>query len=772
MKNSSLINKIFMIFSFVFCVLFLCSCNEPNKPFEFNDEVIVVNMNGTAKINYVSSEEVISKKFYVEDEEIAIYSGGYIIGLSIGETILYCQYNDTEIESVKIEVVDKEEFYIDVKDVQKNKEVYSELMHDLSLFDEKVKKSNEFIINYENITNDNIEKQSIKVSNEPVYVEVKIDDKYVIANEEKNGIFTYLIDGKNVKRTYIGSLGQYDEAINQKDSFLTIEFDPEKGNIEKRGNVYTLVSHYEDAVIEEFKSLVTEICTLLNVPLSEFGKYVVVRNVTVLENKINIDINFTFKLNYNGINKKIKIRGNQEIAITSFDKIDIFNGEYNISDPTSMIEIYETTNIDDSVKLEGYGESYAKMDLQKGVLLINVDGSYDNDNKIFTLYDSNGEHVEGVKYTEFHNIYNELKKMICIPETGTYYLRATNNLSGDAILTFENYGYDDIMNLNSPIPIVDNEVYEGKIEGKYDSILYFYNNETDGTKSLKVKNTGEYPIYFYNLNNQNVSEKSITKVAPDKTVYLKLEKGENNIMICNMFPDNELEHEKYDFQFNAKLSDVSLEGDIHQLEINEKYYISDKGMVYFSLYLKPGQYFLSSNKLNNIVLRMYNENNELINDDIVSDYTYLFESQKLIIVEEEGNYFFSFYYYGYGDEFWIEKLEYSTIFDKNNPTELNEKNVVQLEGNVDFEYFHTFDSSVNNKYKITNTGEEIFYILCKESNSSYYMFHEVKPNESYEISKNRGVIEFYLTNNMMYQQYELEYYEEPIIYSFAFEAIK
>ena len=104
--------------------------------------------------------------------------------------------------------------------------------------------------------------------------------------------------------------------------------------------------------------------------------------------------------------------------------------------------------------------------------------------------------------------------------------------------------------------------------------------------------------------------------------------------------------------------------------------------------------------------------------------------------------------------------------------ELNEKNVVQLEGNVDFEYFHTFDSSVNNKYKITNTGEEIFYILCKESDSSYYMFHEVKPNESYEISKNRGVIEFYLTNNMMYQQYELEYYEEPIIYSFAFEVIK
>lgn len=397
-------------------------------------------------------------------------------------------------------------------------------------------------VNYEHVNN------YIRMMADPIYFETYVDDDvdYIeIITQENDKVFEYkVIDNWKVDRTFLGYIE--DNSISEtKENVDLVEltyFNKQKCRIKINDNTYTITGLYKDLIDNESKEMFEEIFKGEETLLEElFNTNVYIKYIFGEEN-LKMVTSLTFK--YEDIPIYIEI--SYSFYISPFDPINIYDGSYIISNPTSFEEAYELENLDEGIKCKSGEIVYSIVELEKGMLVAN------NKDASFSLYDMNKNLVsESLSYGNNY-INKDLYPYMEVPKKGKYYLATykTNDSHENVSVTL--YEYETILsdytvNLNC---VSD---YEGEIEGKYDFERFVYNKKENAVeKSIKIGNTGNSTIYLYRFDSYN--DEGLICIKPNSYYQFYLKDGENGFYICQNFL-SDCKSMKIDYSLKFELVD-------------------------------------------------------------------------------------------------------------------------------------------------------------------------------------------------------------------------
>ena len=565
---------------------------------------------------------------------------------------------------------------------------FHKLEQELTNFLNEVNESNYFNLDISAKVDDEKAQESIKMINDPIYIETYVNDQTEIIAQENDKIFEYIVkENKNVDRNFLGYVEDY-KITENVESFDVVEltsFNKQKCKIKIEDNTYTITGLYENLINEDSKEMFESVFKNMKSLLDELYNTEVTIKYIFEEDRLVMSISLTFI--YEDISIYIEVA--YDMYINSFVPINIYDGSYNITNPTNFEEAFELENLDEDIKCERGEKVYYVVELEKGMLVA------DNKNASFELYDMNKNLVSESLGRNSKALREELYPYMAVPEKGKYYLAIYKFGSSNQNVKISLYEYetilsDSVVNLN----YVSN--YEGQIEGIYDFERFVYKkNENTKEKSLKINNTGDNTIFLYRYNYSK--NEGLICVEPNSSYYLYLEEGENEFFICQDFISNSYS-EVVEYSVNVETYDLYFGQSLSEREIPSIRYITGKTKQYYYTYLKEGQYsFLDKNgSPNKLFTYIYDEKGKSVEDANIFKIGYrLDEFAPHFVISEDG------YYYvvvenndNESKEIQFIRHDYKTIIDKNNPKVLdiggNSNNVGVLEGLYDFEYLSYF----------------------------------------------------------------------------------
>ena len=307
-----------------------------------------------------------------------------------------------------------------------------------------------------------------------------------------------------------------------------------------------------------------------------------------------------------------------------------------------------------------------------------------------------------------------------VEEAGTYYLHIKNIASHDEEVKIDFYEYDTVVD-KLGIDISTVSMIEGTIEGKYDFQKYIYNNPDDKEHTLQIENLGEDTIIIYSK--KDGTTKDYEYVRSNQTAYYKLDKGYNEIFICQEFTEIREIYE-YSYKANIKILPFYIGINIIEDDIPETFKLL-KGRKYHT-YLEKGVYSImnQTNINNDPKVSVYDEEGKYGYLNAVEPYSHVEDFTTHFTIPEDGWYFVSISQRNNydGDEMKFTKHDYKTIPDRRNPILIDASEEVTitgtLEGIHDYEYYHI----------VNNSNERKIYYIINETDQQLKMIHKVKPN--------------------------------------------
>ena len=651
------IKKVFLLLLVFLTIIMIEGCTfKPKNYIEILDETITVNMGSSVGFKYKVHGEVTNINIFSQNETIAKYSGGTVIGVKMGETKLFVEYDQGEMIIIPVTVIDKIEYTINLQDRTVNNEIYNEFVSELNEFTRRMDESNNII--YSGYVKENSTKESfnIKISKSPFYYEEKMNSGIKIIAEENNKLFSYLIEGnsiegKTVKRSFVSDKVDFDEnqnTIDQDFDFLKVQFNASTGNITREGNKFTLVSHYKDAVIPELEKEIKSLCKMIGLSYDEFGKTVTTRNIIIEEDFISLSVKMNLELKGENYIVSSKTEAYQEVSLKTFKMIDIYDGSYKVLNPDKINEVINYTDINNSIILHPYQINMFLIKAKKGMLVIEDENNYTRELEI-ELYDLNGNLVSLPVSKNNRMSSNQLKTILVVPEDNDYYISINSRYDSDANIKIKNYEYSTLVDFENNYKITEKFNYEGIIEGKYDFESFEYENESPATRAIYMKNTGESIIYFVDMEINTSDTDDIKILYPGDNILINVEKGKNVFFICNDYKSNE-EKEKYNYSIEFDIKYIAPSYQSSYLELGDiiEFKETSSKYKYYIIYLEKGTYYINSSNANIYVLGANSNITIVDSDDDTLGY-------KKITIIESKNYIIGFSHYTEGDTIKIIK---------------------------------------------------------------------------------------------------------------------
>lgn len=651
------IKKLFLLLLVFLTIIMIEGCTfKPKNYIEILDETITVNMGSSVGFKYKVHGEVTNINIFSQNETIAKYSGGTVIGVKMGETKLFVEYDQGEMIIIPVTVIDKIEYTINLQDRIINDEIYNEFTNELNEFNKRMEESNNIINSGYVKANSTKESFNIKISKSPFYYEEKMDSKTKIIAEEKDKLFSYLIegnsiDGKTVKRSFVSDNVEFDEnknIISQDLDSLKIQFNSSTGNITREGNVFTLVSHYKDAVIPELEKEIKSLCKTIGLSYDEFGKMVTTRVVTIDDEFCSLFVKMNLELKGEFYTVSSKTEAYQEFSLKPFKKIDIYDGSYKVLNPDKINEVTDITNLNDLITLHPYQINMFLIKAKKGMLVIEDENNYTRELEI-ELYDLNGNLVALPVSKNNRMSSNELKTILVVPEDNDYYISISSLYDSDANIKIKNYEYSTLVDFENNYKITEKFNYEGIIEGKYDFESFEYENESPATRAIYMKNIGESIIYFVDMEINTSDTDDIKILYPGDNILINVEKGKNVFFICNDYKSNE-EKEKYNYSIEFDIKYIAPSYQSSYLELGDiiEFKETSSKYKYYIIYLEKGTYYINSSNANIYVLGASSNITIVDSDNDTLGY-------KKITIIESKNHIIGFSHYTEGDTIKIIK---------------------------------------------------------------------------------------------------------------------
>ena len=369
------------------------------------------------------------------------------------------------------------------------------LINKMNELNEEFNKNTQFKLKTAIEFNSTTTSQSTLLQTEPLYIENEIDNMISVTQVENNKIFTYSFQhNKDVLRKYIG---EYNANSNIENSDIDDVFELEDliNNFDctEQDNVYTISGTYGEYLslndvfdIESFKDAYGEIIEdLLETELKISFEFENKKIKLTLEMPLKFPNNQTYNL-------KVRL----EMLIWKFLPIDFYNGNYKLSSPECMEEVYQISNLSD-IYCSHYGTNIFKVELKKGLLIMETE-----ENNV-ALKDENLKYISNSNWNIILDDmkYSPLEDMIEIQKDGIYYLYINATTEGKK--TFKNVEYTSLcesINLNLP-----SGTHEFELEGKYD-IFKLVDDSNNQHVKIKITNSGNNKFALYVRNTLEVFE--------------------------------------------------------------------------------------------------------------------------------------------------------------------------------------------------------------------------------------------------------------------------
>ena len=292
---------------------------------------------------------------------------------------------------------------------------FHKLEQELTNFLNEVNESNYFNLDISAKVDDEKAQESIKMINDPIYIETYVNDQTEIIAQENDKISEYIVkENKNVDRNFLGYVEDY-KITENVESFDVVEltsFNKQKCKIKIEDNTYTITGLYENLINEDSKEMFESVFKNMKSLLDELYNTEVTIKYIFEEDRLVMSISLTFI--YEDISIYIEVA--YDMYINSFVPINIYDGSYNITNPTNFEEAFELENLDEDIKCERGEKVYYVVELEKGMLVA------DNKNASFELYDMNKNLVSESLGRNSKALREELYPYMAVPEKGKYYL--------------------------------------------------------------------------------------------------------------------------------------------------------------------------------------------------------------------------------------------------------------------------------------------------------------------------------------------------------------
>lgn len=345
----------------------------------------------------------------------------------------------------------------------------------------------------------------------------------VIYHEEDGKIFQYTRSQRtkyDYERTYVCDVDDFPvliESLGSIDTDTDVDLDVSKCNITKDGNKYTIDAYAVDMMGEEVASQLVEIYKQLGLDSEILSKITVqtVIEFTQASYKMTMDMNMVMAVEGQIVELPFEVV--TEIDYSDIEKIDFLGGEYKITLPSRIEEVYAISNVTDTFEFDG---RYYGVRLEKGQYYVLHHDTYYKDNVYthgfhkFHIYDGTGEEIEALDA----GVQNFCSYNFVIPEDGLYYLTFSGAQYDNAVLV--RCDYETVYDVDNPKTFDFNT--NGVIEGLYDVEYYTFTSESD--KSMIVKNTSEVTLNIIVNKIEYVIE-----AGEEKSV--SIQKGENPIIV-------------------------------------------------------------------------------------------------------------------------------------------------------------------------------------------------------------------------------------------------
>jgi hypothetical protein len=730
---------------------------ERDNYIEINTEPIVLEYNSTYELEYKTYGKVDFIVFSMENDSIAVIDNNTIIAKNSGETKLIITYNKTEIIEIPIQVLPRKNQF-DVGDPELNQKLFDEINTKLNDFSLLFSNSDYLTMEMVIKALEEDSKQTIKVINSPLYVEMNdgINESFII--QEENMFYEYLkIDENYYYIDYLGKTNEYEipEDLINMDIAFDFKFDKNKINVKKEDNTYIFTSYIEDLCNDEYKELIEELYTQIGIPSNIIFDAVVVFKYKIENN--TIFTSWSMSIDDWLEDESLPIDIEITIDLDEFEQKDLTNSNFAPGD--CFEECKNITSFNDKFTI-GYNETmYYKVEAKKGVI------TYLNASEVeMALYDMNYNLVSNSLKEVSPTLSEEYYSILPVEQDGTYYLLLTGRYN-DNNVSMQNIEYETVFDLYG-IDLSTINSFEGKIEGIKDLEKFVYYNTSGKIQSLKIKNNGEESIYLYDLSTK-VTHEIYSKGI--KSIKLNINKNEFFLYGYNL-QNGKLYAKKYDINIDIEILDIQLFGYINEGEIPSEFITDSSDTLIYYTYLEEGMYSILGKYYNPHEIEIYNKNFEKV-DNIFHYSTHINELSNFFTIHEANYYYVIIKKVYKNDNYIFRKYNYETLADINNPKsfDFSSFNEGVLEGNHDFEIYSLENNTDKIKvYTVFNNSNEEYELIYKEYKYGNYNNHffnpgqrlafAIYPNEKFDLM----VSQFYKNNEE----------DNTINYSFTIEELE
>lgn len=734
-----ILSIILLMFSFI-----VLGCEKEISYIEFKTDNIIMEYDSKYKVEYEVFGEVENILFSVENEDIVTFENDVLTSHKEGNTKLVCTYNTEDRVEINIQVLPFGEQYFEVKDSNENQVVYDSLLKDMDDFSNKINEHNQFILNLKVEINDESSSQSIKAMNEPLYLE--FNDGYytnVIA-QENDKVFSYIIDGFYVERSYLDTYENYIlvDDKNNSDEMLETEFNKDKCSFTKEGNTYTFLSYYGDMINDESKQMIDEMFMSIGLSSKSLYKTVVTTTYIFLEDKLYMSSSLVYKIGNEYEHYELYLKVIYEIELKNFTPINIFNDEYIISAPRNFEEVYEEFTFGESISFDTIEKNYYLISVDKGTIFA------DSEEIRIELFDMDKKLVSSSMANTGRGSYTDLDSFAKVPEKGMYYMVISNRTTEERTFKVYYYQYETVYS-DEGIDLATIDSYEGEIEGKYDFERFVYNNTGLKEKTIRIENTGDETIAYYH--NKKWYSVGVEFIKPNEAKYIKVDRGENEIYLCGDFMSSK-EFKGYKYSFNVEILAVALDGEIIEGEIPKTFTLESFKSKYYYTYLDRGMYKLSRLSVY-VDDSMYHYINVYSKDGEKSIFS---DTSPYFHIEESGYYFVGVTS-NYSQTITLNFSKY--VYD--NDEENNNLDVSGLTSNQGVfknssdckYYFLENDTKKIKVYCITNMSSDSLVLIFKQHKDVDYEKHTIEKEGKIYFASNPGKMDFIVCSNSSTSEY-------------------
>ena len=617
---------------------------------------------------------------------------------------------------------------------------------ELETFNDQFEDANQYKIDLKIKVDEQEEQVSMNVQLDKMYIEVLENNNRTIITKEGDAYFSYIINDKDVLRTYMGNYS--DSQISSEYGLIYTElinsdFDINKLKVSKYGDTYKVEATYGDYLGNKNVDAIKNLYNYYGLSIDSLLESKLTMYFTFLDNGIHF--NMLMPIDLTDLDPSLEIINvdyEMKIVCESFEVINIFDGNYNISKPASAYEVYKTSNLYDITSCTDTSFTYYRVYLQKGVFISNLP------NEDLVLLDGAKEPMKniGINNKELEK-YPDINNMYVIPNDGNYYLRILTEVEEIELLNYP-YSYRSVVDVYS---IYDGATLDFTLQGKYDHCRL----SRHAASMYKVTNNSKVTVHIFSedKNNHLILEPNSIGFIPNANCYV----------FANLDDDQTHNQVKCSLSFEAIETNMVVFDDLLYLDLSKEINVFNKTTYY--TYFKQGHYMFEGNQCD---ISIYDENG--LRTSYLSNYSYLdLNIDKYLIIDKEGYYFVNFERVKNNNTIRIRQFEYDTMVDFSSPLELSVDGSIisgTIEGYMDIEaYTIKNDSDYVKLFELVNNSNENLYVYTVPFGYREYLVLEGNQKQLMAIYPGKEII-LYVSSNCIFEEGQ-----EPYSYSFSLNEV-